>query len=284
MAQRNNKRSLQRRTTVTLVLVLLLIFLVVGIRTKGGWIVAPAVRFITDVSGAIEEVFDIPIQGLRHIYQRYLHLQEVAEENVRLRLEIEKLKSELVQYREAQIENIRLRKLLKLQERWQLPPLVAHVVGADVTPWLDSVVIDVGSKAGVKEGFILLAGAGVVGQVVKSGLFYSQAMLISDRNSAVAVIVQRSRARGVLKGQGRGLCRLEYVAAGADVRPGDVVITSGLDGIFPKGLLVGTVVTVGRGNGAGGTLFKEVVVRPDVDLSKLEEVLVTAPKLPRNGK
>ncbi len=277
MAQRNNKHSIQKRAAVTLVLVLVLIFLVVGVRTKGGWMLAPLVRFLTDVSGAVEEVMDVPIQGIKHIYDRYIHLQEVAEENTRLRLEIERLKSELVQYREAQIENIRLRKLLEIKERWQVPPLVAHVVGADVTPWLDSVVIDVGRRAGVREGHILLAGAGVVGQVVKSGTFYSQAMLISDRNSAVAVIVQRSRARGILKGQGRGLCRMDYVAADADVKRGDLVVTAGLDGIFPKGLLVGEVVAVGQHHGEAGSLFKEVLVRPDADLSKLEEVLVTTP-------
>ncbi len=274
--QRKGKRSLRSRASWILLFILLLIFLVIGVRTSGGWLVAPLVRLVTDVGGAMEDVMGVPFQGVRSIYRRYIDLRHVAEENLRLRLEVESLKAELARFREAKIENIRLKKLLRLEEERHISPLVAHVVGADVTPWLDSIVIDKGRRAGVTEGAILLAGAGVVGQVVESGLFYSRAMLVSDRNSAVAVLVQRSRARGILRGEGRGLCRLDYVAAEADVKVGDVVITSGLDGVFPKGLLIGTVVAVEKSD-SGSSLFKRVEVRPDTDLTRLEEVLVEPP-------
>jgi rod shape-determining protein MreC len=133
------------------------------------------------------------------------------------------------------------------------------------------VVIDQGSSSGIAEGMPVVAADGVVGQVVKVASGTSRVLLLTDHSSGIAATIQRSRARGVVKGKGDGLCSLEFVTREEDVKVGDMVITSGIGGVFLKGTPIGEVTMVKRGEYG---IFQTVTIRPLVNISHLEEALV----------
>jgi rod shape-determining protein MreC len=149
--------------------------------------------------------------------------------------------------------------------------LPSQVVGLDVMPWFRSVLVDRGTDQGVQPGNPVITDNGVVGLVTATSENASKTMLILDRQSAVDGIVQRSRARGVVRGQGRGELQFEFVVRGGDVRVGDVVITSGLGGVYPKGLRLGEVLEVSE---SGGQLMQLATLKPAVDFGRLEQLFI----------
>jgi len=153
----------------------------------------------------------------------------------------------------------------------QIPSLAASVTGEDASPWFKTIMINRGEVDGLREGMPVVAADGIIGQLVKVVARSSRVLLITDHASGVASIIQRSRARGVVKGKGDGSCSLEFSMASEDVKVGDTVITSGIGGIFPKGLKIGEVSMVKKGEYG---IFQTVEVRPTVNLARLEEVLV----------
>ncbi|KAB2836475.1 rod shape-determining protein MreC, partial [bacterium] len=159
----------------------------------------------------------------------------------------------------------------------------ARVIGYDPIPAFRSITIDRGSDHGVAPDQVVVAGGGVVGRVMRAGGRSSQVLLVTDLNSAVDVVDARTRARGLLVGKRkdmglkreRWMTQAEYVSASEEIVPGDLLLTSGLDGVFPKGLPVGVVGAVKKDPSG---LFWQAEVDPYVELNKLEEVLVLAPK------
>ncbi len=146
----------------------------------------------------------------------------------------------------------------------------AQVIAEDSTSWFRTIVIDKGLDQGVAEGMAVVVPEGVVGRVIRSSAGESRVLLVTDASSAAAALVQRTRTRGVCRGQGERLA-LEFALRQEDIRVEDRIITSGMGGVFPKGLLIGRVSSVERGQYG---LFQGVVVEPVVDFSRLEEVLV----------
>jgi rod shape-determining protein MreC len=200
----------------------------------------------------------------------FRELGGARRENVRLRVELAKALAERDRAREEAAELPRLRRLLEIRET-----LVPRSVGAPVvTSFLGgqarSVVVAAGSDRGVRPDMAVVAWGGAVGRVVTANAGYAKVRLLTDPNSGVAGIVQRSRAEGMVMGRGVELLEMAYVPHWADVLVGDRVVTSGLDGVFPKGFGIGTVVEVGEPVGAS----KAIRVRPDVAFDSLEEVLV----------
>lgn len=191
-----------------------------------------------------------------------------------LEAENRRLRAELVQLEEYRLENERLKRLLDFTENQQTRGVAARVIGADATSWFATATIDKGSAQGVKEGMAVVNDQGLVGRVVRCAPHSSRVLLVTDASSAVATLVERTRTRGVARGTGEGLT-LDYVALPEDVEPGDVVVTSGLGGVFPKGLPLGTVTAVTRG---GFGMFQSITVLPAVDVTRLEEVLVVLEK------
>jgi len=167
--------------------------------------------------------------------------------------------------------NERLQSLLDLKKSLGGTSIAANVIGEDVTPWFRTIIIDRGSVDGVREGMPVVAPAGVVGRVVRTAASSSRLLLLTDHASAMAALVQRSRARGVVVGKSGGLCSLEFSQRGEDVRVGDIVVTSGIGGVFPKGLPIGEVTMVKKGEYG---IFQSVDIRPFVAMSRLEQVLV----------
>jgi rod shape-determining protein MreC len=154
---------------------------------------------------------------------------------------------------------------------------VAHVIGGDASGWVKGLLLDRGSASGVREGMPVVHPQGIVGQIVSVGSDSSRVLLVNDHASGVDVLHEGTRARGVVEGAGEQVCELKFLTKDVQVREGDAVITSGMDTVYPKGVLVGRISGVASSSGA---LFQTIEVRPSVDFSKLEEVLIVSPGSP----
>lgn len=228
-------------------------------------------RLIVEVFAPIEQGISFVGGGFGNIWENYLNLINVQEENRMLREEIKKLQAKNNEYREERAANIRYKKLLSFKESSQLPVRSATVIGYDPSVWYKTVMINRGSNDGLQRGMAVVSADGIVGQIIGVSLHYAKILLVTDGNSAVDALIQRNRVRGILKGLSSRACQLDYVDSRDDVKSGDVVVSSGLGGIFPKGLPVGRVMNVERSRPG---LFQYIEVEPAVDFSKIEEVLV----------
>lgn len=195
-------------------------------------------------------------------------LAAVGREARELERQIEALQQRTILKEEQQRELVRLRRLLQLREDVSGPALAARVIGADPGSAFRTLVLDVGSRDGVREGQAVVASAGAVGRVLSAGSGHAVALWLCDPRSRISAFVQRSRVMGVLTGEGEG-CALRYLAAGDDVRVGDRVLTAGRGSVFPKGILIG-VVKETRTDG----LLMTAEIAPAVNVRRLEEVLV----------
>ena len=205
------------------------------------------------------------------IWSGYLNLVDVRDDNDRLRERVAALEETNLQYREALVASEHLQRIAAMRDDFEVPMLPAHVVGLDVSLWFRSIVIDRGTEHGIHTGNPLITNRGVVGLVTAASMQASRAMLLLDRQSAVDGVVQRSRARGVVRGTGSGMLEFKFEAREGDVRPGDVIITSGLDAIYPKGLRIGDVSEIFD---PGGDLIQSALLQPAVDFGRLEQVFV----------
>ena len=226
---------------------------------------------VLEITAPVERVVSAPIDGVRAFYSVYVDLLGVRAENRRLRRRITEIESENLQFREALVSSGHLARVASMRDEIEIPMLPAEVVGLDVAPWFRSVLVDRGTQHGVQPGHPVITHEGVVGVVTATSQHAAKTMLLLDRQSAVDALVQRSRARGVVRGVGRDRLEFEFVVRTADVAVGDEVVTSGLGGIYPKGLRLGRVAEL---RDAGGRLTRIAVLEPAVDLGRLEQVFV----------
>jgi rod shape-determining protein MreC len=209
-------------------------------------------------------------------------IRTARHENVRLRSEVADLRTELDRFREDAIENERLRRLLLMKEHVAPQSVGARVVTANHSDQEHVIVVNRGTADGVELDQPVLAWGGAVGRVVFVAPGHAKVRLITDPNSGVAGIVQRSRQEGMVLGRGKGLLEMVYVPSFADVALGDRIVTSGIDGIFPRGVGIGKV----HSSEPSG-IARAILVQPEVDFFALEEVLVIVgsedgePRLPR---
>jgi rod shape-determining protein MreC len=230
---------------------------------------------ISEIVTPFQSFSEFVSQSGSSIWERYLYLVGVSEENEDLRVRLRKVEGELALLSEFRTENERLRSMLNFVSETELQGVVGRVIGSDPSGWVKGVMIDKGSSSGVAVGMAAVVARGVVGQVVATSLSSSRILLIADHASGVDAIVQGSRVRGVVEGSGSQLCELRYVTRDYQVKTGELVLSSGMDGVYPKGLMIGTVSAVQAG---GATLFQTVEVKPAVDFSRLEEVLIVTSK------
>ncbi|HEV2439229.1 MAG TPA: rod shape-determining protein MreC [bacterium] len=189
--------------------------------------------------------------------------------NQRLTGEVARLREENARLRPDAQENARLRALLGFKQQLPYRSLAARVVGRDPSQWFSTVLVDRGASDGVQRDDPVITSDGVVGHVVEAVGSAARVLLVADPRSAVSVVLDRSREVGIAVGQGQTLLKVTYLSRDADVRPGDLVLTSGLGPIYPRGLPLGAVVSVSR-----TTMFQEAVIRPTSDLGHLEDVLI----------
>lgn len=211
------------------------------------------------------------VQSVKDVWNQYFFLVSTAQENQRLKRELGQHLQQLNHCTETQLANDRLRHLLGFQEEVSRPMIPAQVVGRDPSPWSKTVIVDKGSQDGVRQGAPVVIPEGIVGVVVEASGRYAKVLLLIDPNSAIDALVQRTRARGIVKGGGAGYCVFDYVLRKHEINVGDTVVSSGLDGVFPKGLRVGRVSEIVRLN-AG--IFQKVSVTPYVNFEVLEEVFI----------
>jgi rod shape-determining protein MreC len=229
-------------------------------------------RFFLDVMAPLQQGTMAVERALEGTWQRWAALVRARDENAALRQRAARLQQRLDRMAEVELENVRLRRLLEFRRRLRGELIAATVIGRDAGGLARTVVIDRGTSEGVTRDAAVLVPEGIVGRVFQVGRRSARVLLISDDHSGVAALVQRTRAGGIVQGTVDGGCQLAYVKRTEDVQVNDEVVTSGLDGIFPKGLPIGRVVAVDRG---GEGLFLSADVVPRVEFGQLEEVLVT---------
>jgi rod shape-determining protein MreC len=216
--------------------------------------------------------------GIGSLWTHYIFLIQTEQENKRLMKALIQLNQENIRLRETASANERLRKVLQLKSELPAPSQVAEVVGRGPSPFFQTLYINKGRKDGLIRGMPVLLPDGVVGRLEKTSGYFSQVVLLNDPGFAVDCLAQRSRVRGVLTGiPGGGNCQVKYIARTEDIRAGDIMITSGLDQVFPKGLILGRVLRVDS-RVKGLFLFVEVV--PECKASQIEEVLILQKKPP----
>lgn len=224
-----------------------------------------------EVVAPLHAAVDFAEDSTRSVWSGYVGLIDLSQENEKLRARVSELDGERGLLEEFKRENERLRALLDLNAVSQLRGVAANVIGDEPSGWGQGVIVNKGSLLGVRVGMAVVHPRGVVGQVVAVSPNYAHVLLLTDHSSGVDVMTQDSRVRGVVEGVGADHCELRYVSKQTPVRVGDTVVTSGMDGVFPKGLILGVISKVAVET---GTLLQNIEVNVSVDLDKLEEVLI----------
>lgn len=226
---------------------------------------------VLEVVAPVQKALLFPVDLARDGWTRYVQLMDVQTENEKLRARLAELEEANLQYSEALVASGHLQRIAQMRERFAVPLLPSEVVGHDVSPFFRSVLLDRGRSQGVLSGMPVVSDDGLVGLVTATSAHASRTMLLLDRQSAVDAIVQRSRARGIVRGVGRGRLEFTLVVRGDDVEPGDVVVTSGVGGVHPKGLRIGTVRSVQTEE---SRVLHTALLRSAVDFGRLEQVFV----------
>ena len=227
-------------------------------------------QFRTKILGILRAPFSM-ISGSYYVLRDVNHFNDLRMENRILSENISNLKKKILDLEEFRLENERLRKLLDFGTLKKSKFVPAMVIAKDPSGLQDTIVINKGKRHGVQEDMAVVSGDGLVGRVRESGWTIARVVLVTDRNSVVSAIVQRTRDEGAAVGNAWSGLIMKYLELNADVKEGDKVVTSGFGGIFEKGILIGEVVSV-RIDPTG--LYLDAIIKPEVDIPKLEEVLV----------
>ena len=280
-----------RRYHIAVFTIILLLsgLILISLRVKQRQGIGFVDAFLLEIASPFQIATTSITQGLRGVFSHYFFLVDTKKENDVLKKKIALLEEENHQMKEMAIANERYRTLLQFRENVVAPMIAAEVVGRDPSSWFRSVTINKGEAEGVSKGMAVISPDGAIGQVFKTSLYYATVLLITDYNSAIDAIVQRTRSKTIVEGKDENRCQLKYLLRTEDVVEGDVVVTSGLGGKFPKGLMVGEIQKVEK---KGYGVFQHADLVPSVDFTKLEEVLIiresSLPALvsppPREGK
>jgi len=265
-----------RRNQVVLasgvLLLISLLMLSAGSRTRRR--IDPVGRIALEGMRPLQGAVAAGVDTVATTWRGYLALVGVRQENERLRSRVLELEQQAVRLAEVEQTDKRLAELLNFRSTLEGSVQAAQIIGRDPLPWFSTVIIDKGTASGVNKSMAVLSPFGVVGQTTTVSANSAKVLLVTDHNSGIDAVVQRSRARGIVEGALDGGCVMKYLKRGEEVQVGDRIVTSGLDGIFPKGIMIGEVTHVTRGNRG---LLQVADVKPSVPLDRIEEVLVTGP-------
>jgi len=216
------------------------------------------------------------VSGIRGLWSGYIGLRHVKTENDELKRQLAATQIAVQEQRALADRTRGLERLLGMREQLALKTTAADIIGAAATPDFRTVTVDKGARDGLRPDMSVIAPSGVVGRVVVPSARSAKVQLLIDRNAAAGALVERSRAQGVVVGSGDERLNMEYVSEVADVVVGDIVVTSGIDGIYPKGFVIGRVDAVEKSGGA----YRRITIKPAVDFRSLEEVLVVLTPMP----
>jgi len=221
----------------------------------------------------LQVMFQTATGWIKGIQESYLTLEGYKVENERLRQKLIELEKERNRLMESEATNRRLQQLLEFRPQVPAGGITASIMAASASLWFKSCLLDKGSADGIRTGMAVVTPLGALGRVIELAPRTAKVLLIIDPNSGVDVVVQRTRARGIVSGSLDNGPIMKYVKHSEDVQVGDRLVTSGLDGIYPRGMMVATVTTV-RKQTVG--LFQQIGVMPAVTLERTEHVLVVS--------
>ncbi len=228
-------------------------------------------RSVITIAAPFQSGSSAVIGGVTGVWDDYLFLLGTRAENTKLRGEVNQLRGEVQQLREELYRAGRLEEFSAYRFETGFTGVAAQVIGESPDPWTRTIVVNRGTQEGLKRSLPVVTPDGLVGSVVETSDHSSIVRLIVDRSSRVPVLVSRSRARAILEGESSGTCQLKYLDRTEDVQQGDIVITSGLAGIYPRGIEVGTITQVlTRSHG----LYQYAKVLPKAPINRLEDVLI----------
>ena len=262
-----------RRPTLLFIVVLALLFVLMSLSTRTRYVGETRTLFERTVMMVFSPVPKLVnwVGGTgSDMYHGYLDMRRSVAENVSLHRKVADLTSENLKLRQTDSDLRRLRALLGYSEQFQLQTTMAEAIMLDTSSRFKSMVIDSGSASGVEVNDAVVNANGLIGRVVLTTKDMAKVQLVIDSNCSVGVLLERTRREGVLRGDGTRNAQLYDIPSLADVHPGDQVLTAGIDGIYPKGIPVGTVVTAEK----GPELFKNILVKPSVDFGSIEEVII----------
>jgi rod shape-determining protein MreC len=230
-------------------------------------------KIVLEAAAPVQRGLSVFVKSVSDAWMRYIFLVGLEEENKILKKKINENKAELILYQEGYLEAQRLRKLLSLRDDYNYHFFSARVIGREQAALSKTILINKGTVHGLKTGMPVIAPSGLIGRLVDVSWHASKVLLVIDESSNIDAIVQRTRTQGIVCGAGSRGCILKYISKTQDVKIGDIIISSGIGGVFPKGLLIGIVSHADQQNSG---LFWVINIAPFVDFSKLEEVLVLA--------
>ena len=250
---------------------LLLSFYILTVSARGQLKNEPVGALLMWVLRPLQIVAQGTANGFIAIQENYLTMSGFKAENERLRKRIQSLEVERQRLLEAEATHRKLQTLLDFRAQLPGKPVTASIIANSASSWFQGCILDKGSADGVEKDMAVVTPLGIVGQVVSVTARSAKVILLTDANSGIDVLVQRTRSRGIVSGSLDSVTVLKYMKRSEDVQVGDRLISSGLDGVFPKGLLAGTVIKVSK-QSLG--LFQSVEVLPAVQSALVEEVLV----------
>ena len=262
-----------RRPTLLFIVVLSLLFVLMSFSTRTRYVGETRTLFertVMTIFSPVPKLVNWIGGTTSDMYHGYLDMRRSVAENVSLRNKVAALTTENLKLRQSEGDLRRLRTLLGYSEQFTLQTSLAHVLMLDTSTRFKSLIIDRGSAAQVEVNDVVVNANGLIGRVVLTTNDMAKVQMITDSNSAVGGLIERTRRQGVIRGDGGGGAEMFDVPSLADVQPGDTVLTAGIDGIYPKGIPVGTITRAEKGQ----DLFKTISVRPAVDFGTIEEVIV----------
>ncbi|MBI2609294.1 MAG: rod shape-determining protein MreC [Deltaproteobacteria bacterium] len=261
----------EKRLIIIVVFLILLPLLFLSSGSKSRHEMAWYERVVYFLTNPIQKVITNSVEGAFHAFDYYINILDTKQKNQTLEKKVSSLLQELSQLRETQLENERLRLLLNFKQRVSPFMVPAQVIAKDISNEFETVQINKGSEDNVKINMAVVTPQGIVGRIIKVTSHYSTVLTVIDPASRIDAVIQRTRARGVISGIAGAHGVMEYVRRTEDVQEGDVVISSGLAGIYPKGLQIGTVYKIIK---KPYGISQYVEIKPTVSFSKLEEVFI----------
>ena len=266
--------AIPRRPTLLFILVLAMLFVLMSLSSRTRYVGETRTMFersVMTIFAPVPKVVNWVGSSASDMYHGYLDMRHAVQQNLELHRKVDELTTKNITLLQSEGDLQRLRALLGYSERFAMPTKMAEAVMLDISGRFKSLIIDRGSSSGIDVDDAVVNANGLIGRVVLTTKDMSKVQLVTDSNSSVGVLIERTRRQGVLRGDGAGGAQLNDIpATGADVRPGDNVLTAGIDGIYPKGIPVGVVTKVEKGQ----ALFMTITVKPTVDFASIEEVIV----------
>lgn len=269
-----------RRPTLLFIVVLSLLFVLMSLSSQTRYVGETRTMFertVMTIFSPVPKLVNVLGGTAKDMYHGYVDMRRAVNDNVALQKKVAQLTAENLQLRQSEGDMRRVRSLLSYSEQISMKTTLAHTIMLDTAGRFKSIIIDRGSSDGVDVNDAVVNASGLIGRVVLTTNDMSKVQLVTDNNCSVGALIERTRRQGVVRGDGTNTVHMFDIPALADVQPGDKILTAGIDGIYPKGIPVGTILR----SDPGTSLFKTISVKPAVDLGTIEEVIVIhTPKVP----